>query len=416
MTLRSSIIFCCLALFAVALVGCSSTEEATPIGSQASTPVADLPLNVNLGANPAITPVPDTVIQEADAEYLLLTNIYERSIPSVVNIEADIVGSTSENPNTSRGSGFIYDMNGHIITNAHVIQNVQSVRVTFNDGYVTTATVVGIDNYSDIGVLRVDVAPMRLQPMVLIDNSDIVRVGQRAIAIGNPFGLSSSMTVGIVSGLGRNLRSAELLDNNAPTGFQNPSIIQTDAPINPGNSGGPLLNSQGEVIGVATSIRTDNGIFQGVGFAVPANTLRRVVPDLIAQGTVRYAWMGISVQPEDNGFGVAGLAEPLGLPVEQGVLMRGVTVAGPADEAGLRGGSRTVQVRGQTVCIGGDIIVAINGFYISNMDDLVTYLIANTRPGDTVTLLVIREQDTFQVNVTLRERPATDSTVRDCAG
>ncbi|MEL7432996.1 MAG: PDZ domain-containing protein [Chloroflexota bacterium] len=167
---------------------------------------------------------------------------------------------------------------------------------------------------------------------------------------------------------------------------------------------------------MATAIRTDNGIFQGVGFAVPANTLRRVVPDLIAQGTVRYAWMGISVQPEDNGFGVAGLAEPLGLPVEQGVLMRGITVAGPADEAGLRGGSRTVQVRGQTVCIGGDIIVAINGFYINNMDDLVTYLIVNTRPGDTVTLLVIREQETFQVNVTLRERPATDGTVRDCAG
>ncbi|MEO1164658.1 MAG: trypsin-like peptidase domain-containing protein [Chloroflexota bacterium] len=416
MTSRSFIVVCWIALFAVVLVACSSTENATPIGSMASTPVADLPLNVNMGANPAITPVPDTVIQEADAEYVLLTNIYERSIPSVVNIEADVVGSTPENPNTSRGSGFVYDMSGHIITNAHVIQNVQSVRVTFNDGYVTTATVVGIDNYSDIGVLRVDVAPLRLQPMVLTQNSDVVRVGQRAIAIGNPFGLSSSMTVGIVSGLGRNLRSAELLDSNAPIGFQNPSIIQTDAPINPGNSGGPLLNSQGEVIGVATAIRTDNGIFQGVGFAVPANTLRRVVPDLIAQGTVRYAWMGISVQPEDNGFGVAGLAEPLGLPVEQGVLMRGITVAGPADEAGLRGGSRTVQVRGQTVCIGGDIIVAINGFYINNMDDLVTYLIVNTRPGDTVTLLVIREQETFQVNVTLRERPATDGTVRDCAG
>lgn len=410
--LTISLLFVSLLLTAA----CTSTGNTSPYGSTASTPVADLPLNVNLAPDTLPTAVSDAVIQEADAEYLLLTNIYERSIPSVVNIEADITGSTPDNPNTSRGSGFVYDMSGHIITNAHVIQNVQSVRVTFNDGYVTTATVVGIDNYSDIGVLRVDVAPSRLQPMTLIENSDLVQVGQRAIAIGNPFGLSSSMTVGIVSGLGRNLRSAELLDSNAPIGYQNPSIIQTDAPINPGNSGGPLLNSQGEVIGIATAIRTDNGIFQGVGFAVPANTVRRVVPDLIAVGTVSYAWMGISVQPEDNGYGIAGLAEPLGLPVEQGVLVRGVTVGGPADSAGLRGGSRTVQVRGQPVCVGGDIIVAIDGVYVRDMDELVTYLIVNTRPDDSVTLLVIRDQDTFQVNVTLRERPSADSTVRDCAG
>lgn len=382
------------------------------------TPVSDLPININLGERPdeLPTPVSDAVIQEADAEYLLLSNIYERSTPSVVNIEADLPGNTAENPNVSRGSGFVYDTFGHIITNAHVIQNAQSIRVTFNDGYVTLATIVGIDNFSDLGLLQVNVEPLRLMPLNLSLDSDAVRVGQRAIAIGNPFGLSSSMTVGIVSGIGRNLRSAELIDANAPIGFQNPAIIQTDAPLNPGNSGGPLLNSQGDVIGVTTAIRTENGIFQGVGFAVPANTVRRVIPDLIAQGHVSYAWIGISVQPEDNGYGVAGLAEALNLPVTQGVLVRGVTVNGPADDAGIRGGTNTAQVRGQSVCIGGDIIVAIDGEFITDMDDLVSYLIVNTRPGDTVTLLIVRNRQTFSLSVQLRERPATDGVVRDCAG
>jgi 2-alkenal reductase len=240
-------------------------------------------------------------------------------------------------------------------------------------------------------------------------------VGQRAIAIGNPFGLSSSMTLGIVSGLGRTLRSAELIDEDAPIGFQNPSIIQTDAPMNPGNSGGPLLNSQGEVMGVSTAIRSDSGVFQGVGFAVPANTVRRVIPSLIRSGRVDYAWMGISVQPEENGFTVAALSEMLGLPVNQGVLIRGVTVDSPADLAGLRGGTRSMPVRGQQLCVGGDIIVAINGFYVSNMDELATYLNARTAPDETVTLTIVRNQDTFEVPVTLRSRPATEGAVRDCS-
>ncbi len=397
------------------LVACSPTQNTVPIGT-ISTPVADLPINFDDAPIIQATALPPAIVQEADAEYLLLSNIYERSTPSIVNVEADLPGGTPQNPNVNRGSGFIYDGVGNIITNAHVVQNSTTIRVTFNDGYVASASLVGLDTYSDIAIIWVDVNASRLMPMTLMADSDLIRVGQRAIAIGNPFGLSSSMALGIISGLGRNLRSAELIDSNAPVGFQNPSIIQTDTPVNPGNSGGPLLNSEGEVMGVTTAIRSESGIFQGVGFAVPANTIRRVVPDLIENGRVSYAWMGISVQPEDNGYSVAGLAEPLNLPVDQGVLLRGVTIGGPADEAGLRGGLRTVQVRGQAVCIGGDIIVAINGEYVATMDELVSYLISNTRPNDRVNLLIVRGAETFQVSVVLRERPTSDGTVRDCAG
>ncbi|MGJ3238678.1 MAG: S1C family serine protease [Anaerolineae bacterium] len=407
-----------LILFVLVLVSACTTQTAVePIGSR-STPIVDLPINtVPEGVpNPLPTAVPDPIVQEADANYLLLSNIYDRSTPSVVNVEADLPGGTPQNPNVSRGSGFVYDELGHILTNTHVIQNALTIRVTFHDGYVAEAQVVGADTYSDLAVLRVRVDASRLLPMQLMQDSDLIRVGQRAIAIGNPFGLSSSMTVGIVSGLGRNLRSAELLDENAPAGFQNPAIIQTDAPVNPGNSGGPLLNSQGEVMGVATAIRSQSGIFQGVGFAVPANTVRRVVPDLIANGRVDYAWMGISVQPEDNGYNVAGLAEPLNLPVNQGVLVRGVTIGSPADAGGLRGGTRTIQVRGQTVCIGGDIIIAIDGVYVRSMDELVTYLMINTRPNDRVNVLVVRDGVTFDVSLVLAQRPRTEGTVRDCSG
>lgn len=400
------------AIFAILLAACSADPRFD--NAVSSTPIADLPISVGAppGSDGMATPIPQSIIDEADAEYLLLANVYDRTTPSIINIEADVYSDTGAYVDTSRGSGFVYDMQGHVITNAHVIRSARAIRVTFNNGYIATAQVVGVDTYSDIGVIKVDAPVDRLQPLALID-SDTVRVGQRAIAIGNPFGLSSSMSVGIVSGLGRTLRSAALIDATALPGFQNPAIIQTDTPINPGNSGGPLLNSHGEVIGVTTAIRTESGVFQGVGFAVPANTVKRVVPELIENGQVEYAWMGISVEPEDNGFGVAGLSEPLNLPVSAGVLIRGVTVGSPADEAGLRGGTRIVDVRGAPVCIGGDIIVAIDGRYVRNMDELVAYLVMNTAPGDTVDLMVVRGRETFELPMTLQSRPSSDTRERD---
>ncbi|PJF27957.1 MAG: 2-alkenal reductase [Phototrophicales bacterium] len=413
---------CTVLLLTLLFTGACSLQQQSPSApplAVASTPAAAL--NVAFAAQ-VITPtaIPADIVRSADAEYLLLTNIYERVSPSVVNLDVRVNTPHPGIGDRVSGSGFISDTDGHIITNAHVISGARDIQITFSDGYVTSAQVVGADSYSDLAVVRVDPeierVRARLRP-VTIGNSDLVRVGERAIAIGNPFGLNSSMTVGIVSGLGRQLPSAELIDN-VLGGFRNPSIIQVDTDINPGNSGGPLLNSRGEVIGVNTAIRSESGTFQGVGFAVPARTVQRVIPDLIASGRVEYAWIGISSPSADEGFGVTGLVEALDLPVESGVLIASVTPGSPAAAAGLRGGSRETFVRGERICAGGDIIVAVNGTYVRTMDELVAYLVVNTRPGQTVNMLIVRDGETFDVPVVLVARPADSAalSVPSCGG
>ena len=404
-----------IALLALLLAACQG-ESGPPLQATPSTPVADLPISESFAErNQGLpTQVAESVIIEADAEYLLLTNLYARSAPSVVNIEVTRLenGSTSSN----RGSGFIYDSNGHIVTNAHMVNGATEIIITFDDGFVTQANLSGLDVYSDIAVLHVNVPPSRLLPLTLA-NSDFVRVGERAIAIGNPFGLSSSMTQGIVSALGRNLRSAELIDSSVIPGFQNPNIIQVDTVINPGNSGGPLLNSRGEVIGVNTAIRTDTGRFQGVGFAVPSNTIARVAPEIISQGRVNYSWMGISTVSTEDGRTLAAIAAELELPVDRGVLISNVMTESPALEAGLHGGAEWVTLRdGTLVCAGGDIIIAVDDFFITTMDDLVAYLVMQTVPGDAVNLLVVRDGNTFEVPMVLRSRPETGSENLPCGG
>jgi S1-C subfamily serine protease len=402
----------------VILAACNLNQQAEPPAQAIlSTPAADLPINVSApGSLAQPTTVPQAIIDSADAEYTLLTNVYERLVPSIVNVEVVTSAVQTGFNETARGSGFIYDDKGHVITNAHVANDTVSILITFHDGYVTEARVVGVDLFSDLAVLKVEVNAERLHPVTFAD-SDLVKVGQRAIAIGNPFGLASSMTVGIVSGLGRQLPSAEMISNNLTPNFNNPSIIQVDTDINPGNSGGPLLNSQGEVIGVNTAIRSESGVFAGVGFAVPASTVLRVVPELIETGKVEYSWLGISTMSAEDGLGVAALAEPLKLTVQQGVLIDEVTPGSPAAEAGLLGGNQATRVREQTVCAGGDIIVAINGVYITSMDELMSYLVVNTHPGDTVTVLTVRGDQTFEVPVTLRARPQeVSSETRACGG
>ncbi len=353
------------------------------------------------------------ILAAADAEYVLLTNIYERASPSVVNVESTFKNAANGAEEKRRGSGFVYDRMGHIVTNAHLVKDADSITVTLHNAWVTDARLQGLDSFSDLAVLKIETAQERLTPL-LIGESANLKVGQRAISIGSPFGLNNSMTMGIVSGLGRSLRSAELIDGPQMPGFDNPSIIQIDTPINPGTSGGPLLDSSGRAIGITTAIRSDNGVFQGVGFAVPADTMRRVVPELIARGRVDYAWMGLSVMPEDGGFGVAGLSEALGLTVERGVLLKGVTRGSPAALAGLRGGHEIIEVRGQAVCSGGDLIVAINDYHIKNLDDLNAYLIQNTVPGDEIELLVIREKRTFKAQLALQPRPKDNRPTLDC--
>jgi len=361
----------------------------------------------------APTALPDEIVSAADAEYRLLSNIYQRASPSVVNIEAMIQAEDGTAADSRRGSGFVYDQQGHIITNAHLVNAVDSITVTLHSAQVYPAQVLALDSFSDLAVLKVEVLPERLAPL-RIGESARLRVGQRGIVIGNPFGLSSSMTTGVISGLGRTLPSVELDKGGIAPGFDNPSIIQIDAIINPGNSGGPLLDSHGLVIGITTAIRSDNGLFQGIGFAVPADTMRRVIPDLIKQGRVDYSWMGISVMREDGGYSVAGLSEALDLPVERGVLLRGVSEGSPAYRAGLRGGDTIIDLRGEEVCAGGDLIVAINGYHLQNLDDLVTYLVQQTRPDDEVELLVIRDRLSLEIPVNLASRSLESGRTLDC--
>ena len=318
------------------------------------------------------------------AEEQLLVDLYERVSPSVVNIAA----STAFGGGT--GSGFVLDSNGHIVTNNHVIEGAEQILVRFADDTLVEAELVGADADSDLAVIRVDV-PMDLLREVRLGDSSALRVGQRAIAVGNPFGFEQTMTTGIISALGRVVRQE--------SGFSLPQLIQTDAAINPGNSGGPLLNARGEVIGVNTLIFSNSGSSSGIGFAVPVNTVKRVVPSLIATGRYDDPWLGIS------GLSITPVvAEVLDLPVEQGILVQEVVAGGPADRAGLRGNDQQVEIDGAPVPTGGDIIVAIDGVELGDMDDLIVYL-AETTVGQTVTLEILREGQGQSVALILEERP-----------
>ncbi|GIK43926.1 MAG: 2-alkenal reductase [Chloroflexota bacterium] len=356
---------------------------------------------------PPPTPLPPEAIAEADAEELLLINLYDRVNPSVVNIvvtvEDQAVAGTPEDlfPTQGQGSGFIYDQQGHIITNNHVIADATKVEVTFYDGSSAGAEVIGTDPDSDLAVVKVDVPAEYLRPVAWGD-SDQLHVGQRAVAIGNPFGLSGTLTTGIVSALKRSLPTE--------TGtFRIPEIVQTDAAINPGNSGGPLLNSQGEVIGVNTAIvprRTALGerSFLGVGFAIPANLVKRVVPSLIETGKYEHAWIGFqgtSVTPE--------IAEEMKLPQASGALVGTIISGSPADKAGLRSGTRDFTLEsGLDVTIGGDVIIAIEDEEIKTFDDLISFLARRGDVGKTITLTIIRNGKQQTVEMTLEARPAAD--------
>ncbi len=371
----------------------------------ASYPVSELQQPAQVGPTP--TPVSSDVLTNAYSIDELFINIYERVNPSVVNIDIVFDSSFSDSFSGS-GSGFVYDDEGHIVTNAHVIQGAREIVVTFSSGYVTSANIVGVDAFSDLAVIKVDVDPDILVP-VTMGNSRDVKVGQHVVVIGNPFGLTSSMTVGNVSATGRALPSEQLLseDSNASGIFNNPAILQVDATINPGNSGGPVLNIDGELIGVAEAIRTETGFFQGVAFAIPSNTVQRIVPQLIDKGIVSYPYLGISSPATDDGITVAALAEPYNLPVSSGVLVAEVLSDSPAEEAGLRGGDTEEVIRGRRVILGGDIIVAINGEFVNDLDELLAYLIENVSPGETVQLTIVRDNQTLEIPVTVGERPSS---------
>jgi len=387
-----------MVLISLALSACSGMaifeKTPAPAAPARATAASAVPIVV-------ATQSPVSITIDADAEETLLINLYEQVNPSVVNIEISGQVSNDLIPLGS-GSGFVIDTDGRIVTNNHVIEEADEIYVTFFSGDVAVAQLIGSDPYADLAVIQVkDVDAVLLHPVELGDSAQ-VRVGQRVVAIGNPFGLVGTMTVGVVSGVGRTLPSDVLAAGGGT--YSNPEIIQTDAPINPGNSGGPLLDSHGRVIGVNSAIRTDgeNRANSGVGFAVPINTVKRIVPQLIETGRAAYPYLGITA---DNSFTMPELALALNLPVKRGVLISQVTEDGPADKAGLHGGNRRAEVRGVGVVAGGDIIIAIDGVPLESFDQMIGYLILNTEVGQTVKLTVLRGNETLEVDLTLGERP-----------
>jgi S1-C subfamily serine protease len=408
---RKTIIVLLVGLMAGATLGCSLcslttevVERPTLIPTKISSPVS-APTSMVIVVTP--TPLPEEMVVEADVEEQLIINLYARVSPSVVNI--NIIGAIEEfsHPEVpgfpespfpeeffqrGPGSGFVIDTDGHIVTNNHVVEGARRIQVHFSDDTEAEAEVVGTDPDTDLAVIKVDVPAAMLHPVEL-GESDTLRVGQRAIAIGNPFGFERTVTTGIISAVGRVLRQS--------SGFSLPNLIQTDAAINPGNSGGPLLDSRGKVIGVNTIIFTNSGFSSGVGLAIPVNTVKRVVPELIETGRFAHPWLGIS------GYSINfELAEVLDLPVDRGVLVGEVIRDGPSAQAGLRGGQRQVLVEGfiEPIIAGGDIITTINDTGVGSMDDLITYL-ESTMVGQEVELTILRDGDEQHLTVKLDERP-----------
>jgi S1-C subfamily serine protease len=404
---QKHILFYATALLVVALVtaGCGASLI-QPVSNAAAAPPA------------ATVAAPVPAVNGPDVQTEILTSVYQRVNPSVVNISITKnvsqssafpfpFGNNNNNNNNNSGtrpfveqglgSGFVYDMQGHIITNNHVVDGAKTVEVTFADDVTVPATVVGTDPGSDLAVIQVKVDPSELHPVTL-GNSDQLQVGQRAIAIGNPFGLEGSLTSGIISGMGRTLPASN-------SNFVIPNIIQTDAPINPGNSGGPLLNDQGEVIGVNSAIvpsTNSNGQsgFLGIGFAIPVNIVKQEIPTLIAGKQFEHPWLGIS----GTTLGL-DLAKAMNLSVQHGVLVVQVLNNSPASKAGLQGSNQTVTFQGQDVPSGGDVITAIDNQPVNKFDDLLTYLTNNTKVGQQVTLKVLRNGQEQSIQLTLAARP-----------
>ena len=335
--------------------------------------------------------VPSSTLSDLSENNLSLTEIFERSEFGVVSV--NVLKSSELVTPTGFGSGFVFDKEGHIITNNHVVENAKKISVKFVDGISYDAKLVGADPYADIAILKIDaINPGKLYPLPIGDSS-ILRVGEQISAIGNPFGLSGSMTSGIVSQLGRLLPVQGSF-------FSIPDVIQTDTAINPGNSGGPLLNMNAEVIGVNTAIYSTDGNFSGVGFSIPSKILLKIVPTLIKDGEFHHPWVGISSADIST-----DLAELLKLDNAKGVLIMTVIEDSPADKAGLQGSSETAIFNEIEYAIGGDIIVSVDGTEVRQIADLLIYLQREKNVGDIMNLEILRDGEIIDAIVTLEKRP-----------
>jgi S1-C subfamily serine protease len=344
-----------------------------------------------------VTAPPETVsevVREVVSEDQVLVELYQRVNPAVVNIttygeQGGFVVGLGE------GSGFIYDDGGNIVTNAHVVHGADQVEVTFADGLTRKAEVVGEDLHSDLAVVRVDPLPEGVHSLPLGSIEDLA-VGQTVVAIGNPFGLQGTLTRGIISALGRTIPALTI--------FSIPQSIQTDAAINPGNSGGPLLNLEGEVIGVNAQIETGgtSRANSGVGFAIPVSIVERVIPTLIENGNYEWAWLGVRGGDVDP-----SLVEAMNLSVERGAYLWQIEPNGPADLAGLQGSDETVELNGRQVDIGGDVVIAVNGQNVNTFDDLLIYIALKAAPDQEITLTILRNGESQDVTVRLAPRPSS---------
>lgn len=346
-----------------------------------------------------------TTINYQNVTYILgknisLSELYENVKESIVVISGIVV--SYQFPFTSyyevQGSGFVYNFTRQmvIITNYHVVNGAINITVTFYNGNSYPAKVLGYDPYADLAILSVNAPQSEFKPLTIVSSSNL-KVGDIVIAVGNPYGLAGSMSIGIVSALGRTI------SENTAGGFPIANIIQITAPINPGNSGGPLLNLQGQVVGITTAIISGS---QGIGFAIPSDTILKEINDLITKGHYdKHSWLGI--------IGVDmtySIAKAMNVNVTYGVLITQVVKDSPASKAGLRGGNKQVSIEGSSITIGGDIIIAVNGKRIRNNDDLASYLEAYTEPGQTINITVIRNNQKLTIPVTLGARPPPSST------
>ena len=332
--------------------------------------------------------------QGLSPEEQIVISVYKRASPGVVHITSTAIAYDfffNPVPQRGTGSGFVVDDRGYILTNNHVVEDADSLEVTLTDKSKVAAKLVGRDPSNDLAVIKIDVPKEKLFPLKL-GNSDALQVGQMAIAIGNPFGLDRTVKRGVVSSVGRTLRSG--------SGRQIRGIVQTDAPINPGNSGGPLLNSRGEVIGINSAIYTPSGGSVGIGFAIPINTAKRLLPQLIAKGRVSHPWLGISgldITPE--------VAKTLKLHATEGILVVQVSPEGPAARAGIKGSVKRARVGNTLVSVGGDIIVAVDGRKVTSVDEMTALLDSERKAGDKVKMDLLRDGRSLTVSVRLGELP-----------
>ncbi|MBM4307958.1 MAG: trypsin-like serine protease [Deltaproteobacteria bacterium] len=319
--------------------------------------------------------------------------VYEKAADGVVNVTSIAVQMDfffNAFPTKGSGSGSIIDTRGHILTNHHVVANAQKLEVTLADGSKWPAKLIGSDPDNDLAVIKIE-APKEKLKVIPMGDSKNLRIGQKVLAIGNPFGFDRTLTTGVVSSLGRTIRSE--------VGTLIEDVIQTDAAINPGNSGGPLLNSEGEIVGINSAIISPSGGSVGIGFAIPVNTSKKVIPELISKGYVTYPWIGATIQPL-----LPEIAKFMKVSVERGAMIAEVVKEGPADKAGLKGGSQRVQVGNMIVVIGGDIVVKADQHDVKTHDDLIRY-IREKKPNDSITLKILRKGKYEEVKVTLGERP-----------